>query len=75
MGLAAWNQKWMNKVTRLLFDQAVLQIVDVTLHDLRYVVFAFYLLYRGMMGMAAGMRDCLFCDQRQLKSFIKIINI
>jgi len=31
----------MNKVTSLLFDQAVLQIVDDTLRDLRYAVFAF----------------------------------
>jgi len=31
----------MNKIISLLFDQAVLQIVDVTLRDLRYVVFAF----------------------------------
>jgi len=29
---------YMNKVTSLFFDQAVLQIVDVTLRDLRYVV-------------------------------------
>jgi len=52
----------MNNVSSLLFDQAVLQIVDGTLHDLHYVVFAcaYY-----TMGMAAAMRDCLFGSQRE----------
>jgi len=62
-----------HKVTSLLFDQAVLQIVDVMLRDLCRVCVC--LLYRGMTGMAATRRECLFCDQHQLKSFIKIINI
>jgi len=51
---------YMNKVTSLLFDQAVLQIVRVTLRRV-----CVCLLYRGMMGMPAAMRDCLFCDQHQ----------
>jgi len=46
----------------MLFDQAVLQIVNVTLRDLRDVVFAcaYY-----TVGMAAAMRDSLFCDQHE----------
>jgi len=34
-------RQYVNKVTSLLFDQAMLQIVDVTLRDLCYVMFAF----------------------------------
>jgi len=52
----------MSKVTSLLLDQAVLQIVNVTLRDIRYVIFtsAYY-----TVGMAAAICDCLFCDQHQ----------
>jgi len=34
-------RQYMNNVTSLLCDQAVLQIVDVTLRDLCYVMFTF----------------------------------
>jgi len=55
-------RQYTNKVTSLLSDEAVLQIVNVTLCDLRYVVFAraYY-----TMGLAVEMHDCLFCDQRE----------
>jgi len=41
-------RQYMNKVTSLLFDQAELQIVDVSLRNLRYVMFAFAYYTAGM---------------------------